>query len=90
MNAPNLTANGLPFLGQFLFGHWALLVILALDFVGPATFLYALWRRKTWGPWWAAFYIGVFIINGLFALVIFREQLGLVLYPVSTSWTVSG
>jgi hypothetical protein len=74
---PLLLENGLPLLGRFVHGLSAFLVVLLLDFIGPAVFLYALWNRKPWGPKWAFFYIGLFIINGLIALLTVRDQLGL-------------
>ena len=52
MNLSNLMENGLPVLGTFVFGIGALLVVLFLDFIGPAVFLYALWNRKPWGVKW--------------------------------------
>ncbi len=77
MNLTNLLENGLPLLGRFVHGLSAFLVVLLLDFIGPAVFLYALWNRKPWGPKWAYFYIGLFIINGLVALLTVRDQVGL-------------
>jgi hypothetical protein len=77
MNLANLLENGLPLLGRFVHGFSAFLVVLLLDFIGPAVFLYALWNGKPWGPKWAFFYIGLFIINGLIALLTVRDQLGL-------------
>jgi len=77
MNLANLIENGLPLLGRFVHGLSAFLVVLLLDFIGPAVFLYALWNRKPWGPQWAFFYIGLFIINGLVALLTVRGELGL-------------
>ena len=52
--------------------------MLLLDFVGPMTFLFALWNRKSWAPNWAFFYIGIFILNSVIAIFTVREQLGLV------------
>lgn len=77
MNLPNLMKNGLPLLGTFVFGSNALFVALFLDIVGPLVFLYALWNRKTWGPSWAFFYIGLFLLNGIVAFFTVRDQLGL-------------
>jgi uncharacterized membrane protein len=76
MNLPNLMENGLPLFGAFVFGMGAFFVVLLLDFVGPLVFLIALWNRKSWGVKWAFFYIGLFILNGIFALFLAREQLG--------------
>ncbi len=77
MNLPYLMENGLPVLGTFVFGTTAFLVVLFLDFIGPAVFLYALWFRKPWGVAWAAFYIGLFVLNGIVALFTVSDQLGL-------------
>jgi len=76
MNLPNLMQNGLPLLGTFVSGITALLVVLVLDFIGPLTFLFALWTRKSWGPKWAFIYLGLFILNGVVAFFTVREQLG--------------
>ncbi|MDC0430947.1 MAG: hypothetical protein ACKVI1_07040 [Flavobacteriales bacterium] len=76
MNLSNLMENGLPVLGTFVFGIGALLVVLFLDFIGPAVFLYALWNRKPWGVKWAFFYIGLFVLNGIVALLTVSDQLG--------------
>ncbi len=76
MNLSDLMENGLPVLGTFVFGIGALLVVLFLDFIGPAVFLYALWNRKPWGVKWAFFYIGLFVLNGIVALLTVSDQLG--------------
>jgi len=78
MNLPTLMAQGLPVLGNFVFGNTAFLVVLFLDFVGPLVFFYALWNRKPWGVPWAFFYIGLFLLNGAVALFTVVEQLGMV------------
>ena len=77
MNLLNLMENGLPLFGRFVFGWSALIVVLTLDFVGPLTFIYALWQRKRWTVGWAFLYLGVFIGNGLIALFTVREQMGI-------------
>ncbi len=48
MNLPNLIENGLPLFGTFVYGMAAVLVVLLLDIIGPITFLFALWNRKSW------------------------------------------
>ena len=80
LNAPNLYVSGVPLLGMFVYGISAILVALFFDIVGPMTFLYALWNRKSWAVVWAFTYIGIFIFNSIVALftVTVREQLGLV------------
>lgn len=77
MNLPNLMTNGLPLLGTFVYATTALLIVLALDIIGPLVFLFALWMRKSWGPKWAFSYLGLFILNGIVAFFTVRAQLGL-------------
>jgi len=77
LNLPNLYESGLPLFGVFVYGIIAILVVLLLDIIGPMTFLYALWNRKSWATTWAFSYIGFFIFNSAVALFTVREQLGL-------------
>ena len=77
MNLSNLVENGLPLFGQFVYGMTAALIVLLLDIIGPVTFLFALWNRKSWAPIWAFAYIGIFILNSTVALFTVREELGL-------------
>ncbi len=77
MNLPNLFENGLPLFGNFVYGMTAALIVLLLDIIGPITFLFALWNRKSWAPIWAFAYIGIFILNSTVALFTVREELGL-------------
>jgi hypothetical protein len=67
---------GLPFFGVFVYGVIASLIVLVLDILAPSTFLFALWKRKAWGPTFAFSYIGIFIINSIVAIFTVREQLG--------------
>jgi hypothetical protein len=69
--------EGLPLFGVWVSGIRAAIVVLILDIIGPLTFLYALWNRKSWGIIVAYSYLGVFILNHIVALFIFKEQLGL-------------
>ncbi len=87
MNLPNLFENGLPLFGKFVYGMTAALIVLLLDIIGPATFLFALWNRKSWAAKWAFAYIGIFILNNTVALFTVREELGLpqILVPTITS-----
>ena len=87
MNLPNLLQNGLPLFGNFVYGMTAALVVLLLDIMGPVTFLYALWNRKSWAAKWAFAYIGIFILNNTVALFTVREELGLpqILVPTIVS-----
>ncbi len=77
INLPNLFENGLPLFGNFVYGMTAALIVLLLDIIGPVTFLFALWNRKSWAPIWAFAYIGIFILNSTVALFTVREELGL-------------
>ncbi len=77
MNLPNLFQNGLPLFGKYVYGMTAALIVLLLDIIGPITFLFALWNRKSWAPIWAFAYIGIFILNSTVALFTVREELGL-------------
>ena len=87
MNLPNLFENGLPLFGNFVYGMTAALIVLLLDIIGPVTFLFALWNRKSWAAKWAFAYIGIFILNNTVALFTLREELGLtqLLVPTVTS-----
>ena len=69
--------TGLPFLGVFVYGLTASLIVLFLDIVAPITFIFAVWNRKTWTTYFAFSYIGFFIINSVVAIFTVREQLGL-------------
>ena len=69
--------SGLPLLGVFVYGFVASLVVLLLDVVAPAAFLFALWNRKSWGASFALSYISAFILNSIVAFFAVREQLGL-------------
>jgi len=84
MNLPNLLNTGLPLFGVFVDGMPAFLVVLLLDFIGPLTFLYALWNRKEWAAKWAYSYIGIFILNSVIAFFTVRDQLGVAQILVPT------
>lgn len=77
MNLPNLMENGLPLLGNFVYGLFAASIALLLDFLGPMIFLFALWNRKSWAVIWASAYIGFFVLNNTVALFTVRAELGL-------------
>lgn len=78
LNITNIYESGIPFFGFFVYGFIASLIAIILDLVGPITFLFALWYRKSWATYWAFSYIGIFILNGVVAFFTIREQLGLV------------
>ena len=75
---------GLPFLGVFVYGIVASLIVLLLDVVAPITFLFALWNRKSWAASFALSYIAVFILNSAVAFFTVREQLGLMQILIPT------
>jgi len=77
MALPGRYELGLPFFGVWVSGLFASLIVLVLDIVGPITFLFGLWSRKSWAVPVAFTYIGIFVLNSLVALFTVREQLGL-------------
>lgn len=87
MNLSNLMESGLPLFGTFVTGVTAALIVLFLDVIGPLAFLFALWTRKSWGPKWAYFYIGLFILNSIVAFFTVADELGLpqILIPIIVS-----
>ena len=76
--------SGLPFLGVFVYGIVAILIVLLLDIAAPITFLFALWNRKSWAASFALSYIAFFILNSTIAFFTFREQLGLMQILIPT------
>jgi len=76
MNLPNLYENGMPVFGTFVYGIRAAILPLFLDFIGPGTFLFALWNRKPWAAFWAFAYNGIFILNNTIAFFTLRDELG--------------
>jgi hypothetical protein len=88
LNLSNLYENGLPLFGVFVYGIFASTVAVILDIIGPMTFLYTLWNRKSWGVIWAFSYIGFFILNSTVALFTVSEQLGFpqILIPTIVSF----
>ena len=78
LNISNAYESGIPLFGLFVYGFIASLIAILLDIVGPMTFLFALWYRKSWAAYWAFSYIGIFILNSVVAFFTVREQLGLV------------
>ena len=68
---------GLPFFGLWVHGFFAGFVVLLLDIIGPAAFMYAVWMRKSWGARVAYLYMVTFILNSVVALFTFKEQLGI-------------
>jgi len=77
VNLQNLLKLGLPFFGVFVYGITASIIVLLLDIVGPMTFLFGLWNRKSWAVPFALSYIAFFTLNATVAFFTVREQLGL-------------
>lgn len=67
---------GVPLFGVFVYGILAVVIVFLIDILGPISFLYAMWNRKSWGPRVAFIYMGFFIINSLVAFVTTPDQLG--------------
>jgi FtsH-binding integral membrane protein len=67
----------LPFFGLWLSGIAASLIVILLDIITPATFLCAVWKRKSWAQSLAFYYRGIFILNSIVALFTVQEKLGL-------------
>ena len=84
LNISNRYESGLPFLGVFVYGIAAILIVLLLDIAAPITFLFALWNRKSWAASFALSYIAFFILNSVIAFFTFREQLGLMQILIPT------
>ena len=68
------------FFGFMLTGTAAAIVVSLLDFVSPLLFLYAMWNRLRWGAYFGLLYNGIFILNNVIALVMFREVFGNAIY----------
>jgi len=64
------------FFGFLLTGVGANIVVLLLDLVSPLLFIYALWNRLKWAANFGMLYNGIFILNNIIALFIFREVFG--------------
>ena len=71
------SVSGLPFFWWYVYGDIAAIIVILLDIVAPAAFLYALWNRKSRGVPLASFYMTVFILNSVVALFTVREELWL-------------
>ena len=81
---PSRYELGLPFLGVFVDGIVAIIIVLLLDIIAPITFLFALWNRKSWAVSFALSYTAFFILNGIIAFFTFGEQLGLMQILIPT------
>ena len=80
--------SGLPFLGVFVYGIVASLIVLILDVMAPITFLFALWNRKIWAASFALSYIVIFILNSIITIFTVREQLGLMPILIPTVFNI--
>ena len=68
---------GLPFFGNYISGFIAALIVFLLDILGPILFLSGLSNRKSWTNMIAYIFISIFVLNSVFALIYFRELLGI-------------
>lgn len=64
------------FFGLILTGTAGAAVVIVLDVLSPLIFLYAAWKRLAWGAAFGMLYNGVFILNHIIALLLFRERFG--------------
>lgn len=64
------------FLGMLVEGISATIVVLVLDIISPLVFLYATWNKIKWGAAFGMVYNGVFILNCIIALVLFKDVFG--------------
>lgn len=70
---------GIPFMGIFINGLPAGLTVLFLDIIAPIFFLYAIWKRRKWGPLVAYIYIAIFIVNSLVAYFTLPQEMAQIL-----------
>ena len=68
------------FFGLLLKGVSAMAVVLLLDIISPLIFLYSMWKKLSWGAKFGMFYNGIFILNSIVILIIFREVFGNAVY----------
>ena len=68
------------FFGLLLKGVPATFVVLLLDVVSPLVFLYAIWKKLKWGANFGMLYNGIFILNNVVALFMFKEVFGNAIY----------
>jgi hypothetical protein len=68
------------FFGWLLKGSPAIIIVLLLDVVSPLVFLYAVWKKLRWGASFGMLYNGIFILNSVIALFVFKEVFGNAIY----------
>jgi hypothetical protein len=68
------------FFGLLLKGASATAVVLLLDIISPLIFLYSMWKKLKWGAIFGMIYNGIFILNSIIALFIFKEVFGNAIY----------
>ena len=64
------------FYGFLLKGTQSAIIILLIDVISPLIFLYALWNKLKWGAIFGMAYNGVFILNNIIALFMFKDIFG--------------
>lgn len=71
------------FFGLLLSNIPAITIVLLLDVISPLVFLYAMWEKLKWGANFGMLYNGIFVLNNLIALFLFRDVFGnAMLFPL--------
>jgi len=68
------------FFGFLLKGLPATAVVLLLDIISPLAFLYSVWKKLKWGAKFGMLYNGIFILNSIISLFIFKDVFGNAIY----------
>lgn len=68
--------KGFPFLGVFIYGSTAIIVVLSLYLLAPITFWYGLWNRHNWTAKFILSLIGFFLFNSVTAYIRVPEHFG--------------
>ena len=68
------------FYGLLIKGVSATTVVLLLDIVSPLIFLYSMWKKLKWGAIFGMLYNGIFILNSIIAIFLFKEVFGNAIY----------
>jgi hypothetical protein len=64
------------FFGVFLSGKESMIIVLLLDCISPLVFIFSAWKKLKWGANFGMIYNGVFILNNVVALFLFRDVFG--------------
>ena len=68
--------KGFPFLGVFVYGNTAVIIVLSLYLLAPIIFWYGLWNRHNWTAKFILSLIGFFLLNSLIAYIKVPEHFG--------------